>query len=57
MLKKLYIKGNKDIQLNEDTEFKCENFNNIKYQKAIDRQYNAIYSFLQISRPVSLYST
>ena len=56
-VEKLYIKGNKDIQLNEDTEFKCENFNNIKYQKAMDRQYNAIYSFLQISRPVSLYST
>ena len=39
------------------TQFKCENFNNIKYQKAILRQNNAIYSFLQISRPVSLYSS
>ena len=52
-VEKLYIKGNKGIELNEDGEFKCENFNEIKKQKAILRQKNAVFSFLQLSRPVT----
>ena len=50
-VEKLYIKGNKNIELNENAEFKCENFNTIKKQKAILRQKSAVYSFLQLSRP------
>ena len=52
-VEQLYIKGNKGIELNEDGEFKCENFNEIKKQKAILRQKNAVFSFLQLSRPVT----
>ena len=52
-VEKLYIKGNKNIELNENAEFKCENFNTIKKQKAILRYKKAHYSFLQLSRPVT----
>ncbi len=52
-VEKLYIKGNKNIELNENAEFKCENFNTIKKQKAILRYKEAHYSFLQLSRPVT----
>ena len=52
-VEKLYIKGNKGIELNEEAEFKCENFNDIKKQKATLRQKNAHFSFLQLSRPVT----
>ena len=56
-VEKLYIKGNKNIQLNTDGEFKCQNFNDIKLQKAKNRLKNAIFSFLQLSRPFRLFSS
>ena len=50
-VEKLFIKGNNNINLNGGNEFKCENFNDIKLRKAKLRQKNAVYSFLQLSRP------
>ena len=56
-VEKLYIKGNRNIQLNTDGEFKCQNFNEIKLLKAKNRLKNSIFSFLQLSRPHRLFSS